>query len=146
MVAVVAKLALAVMLAPLSSLVAIGCVLLVWGVVLGHESFVVSSNFQLFSIYGLMVSYAFAVCIGVPTNLVLRAVGKNAVSIHVAIGVVVSLLFGLWFFGLGRALTEAPLMAFVYASLLVVPGVTVSAVFGLIAGDRRASTELDHAS
>ncbi|MEM8984175.1 MAG: hypothetical protein AAGC71_14175 [Pseudomonadota bacterium] len=146
MVAIIAKLVLAVLLAPLSSAIAVGFVLLVGGALLNQEPFDVWTDFHLFATYGLFVSYAFAFCIGVPTNLFLRAIEKNYVWAHTAIGAVVTLVLGFNFFGLGRAFATASTVSLIYSSLIVVSGITVSTVFGLLAGAKWTSAGLDHAT
>ncbi len=130
----VIRIALAVLFAPLSALLSIGLLVVLFGSVLEHESFELSLNFEMLALVGLPIAYAAALLIGLPAHLLLRRLGFDSIAAHAAVGAVAGLLIGVYLFGLYELLWRDASLFLIYGGLSVLPAATVAAVFGAIAG------------
>lgn len=108
-----------------------------YGIIFDHESFEVGLNVEVFAAVGLPIAYTTAPILGVPTNLLLPKGKCASVRNYALVCAVVEVLFGILFLGFRRSIVEAPVRTAVYGGPVVIPGATVVAVFGAIAGKGR---------
>ncbi len=120
---------LAVLIAPWSAIIAVVIYLIVAGVFFGQQALAV--YYSVYIVAAVALSYPVVVLAGIPGHLLLTKFEFNYIWAHAVLGVVVGIIYGIFFMGLSPI--DHPRDFVSLSLLLILVGSIVATVFGAIA-------------